>query len=199
MTLRAGMHNLIQRVRVLGAAGTADFSIGGITYWSDDEIQNRLDQHSRKVVREQMALEAEWRGNGSAVWFDYFWQLKDVEESGSGTVLWSVQDSAGSVIPRGDYEVNYQQRKVTFDADTGGTVRLLTYTAYDIYAAAADIWDEKASYVASAYDVKSDNHDLKRSQLRAAYQKQAETLRKRSYYAGKISGGSGRMWRGDMA
>jgi hypothetical protein len=183
----------------MGAAGANDFTIGEVTYWSDDRLQDKLDQHSRRVVRENLQMEGVWQGGGSALYYDYYWSLRDVEELSSGTAAWSVQNATGSVIATSAYEVNYPARKITFDADQAGEARYLSYTAYDVHYAAADVWDEKASYVAAAYDVKSDNHDLKRSQLRQAYEAQAAALRKKSYFAGKIRTGAARMYRGDMA
>ena len=36
---RAGMANLITEMRVLCQAGTADYSVAGVAYFSDDQIQ----------------------------------------------------------------------------------------------------------------------------------------------------------------
>lgn len=196
--MRDGMWNLVSRVRALAAAGTADYTIAGESYWTNDHVQEALDRNSRRVVREPLQNIAEWRGAGSAVWFDYYWKLPMVEEANSGTTIWSVQDGAGSVIGTANYSVNYDQRKITFTTDQRGEERYLTYTAYDVHSAAADIWDDKAGQVAASYDVASDNHDLKRSQMYRAYREQANQLRKRSQYGGKISAGAATMYRGDM-
>jgi hypothetical protein len=46
MAVRDGMANLIERLRPMAAAGTADFTLTGVsgTFWSDQMLQDRLDQ-----------------------------------------------------------------------------------------------------------------------------------------------------------
>lgn len=50
---------------------------------------------------------------------------------------------------------------------------------YDIYAAAGDIWEEKAAAVASLYDFKADGGDYARSQRYEQYMKMARSNRSR--------------------
>lgn len=54
---------------------------------------------------------------------------------------------------------------------------------YDLAAAAADIWGEKAAALASAYDVDADGADLKRSQLYAQAVRQEAHWKSRSVAA----------------
>jgi hypothetical protein len=42
------------------------------------------------------------------------------------------------------------------------------------------VWEQKASNVAARFDIKTDNHDLKRSQLRASYLQMAQLHKKRA-------------------
>ena len=42
---RAGMGTLIETLRGMTDAGTADYTIGATTYWSDDAVQMVLDRH----------------------------------------------------------------------------------------------------------------------------------------------------------
>jgi hypothetical protein len=41
----------------------------------------------------------------------------------------------------------------------------VTGRSYNVNLAAADVWRKKAAHYATAYDVSTDNHSLKRSQL----------------------------------
>lgn len=71
----------------------------------------------------------------------------------------------------------YVERYPLIDAD-GYEPDDTDWTAtYDLHAAAADIWDEKAAAVASDYDFSADGSSLQRSQVVAAYQRMARAQR----------------------
>jgi tRNA splicing ligase len=42
---RAGMSDLIAELRGMTDAGTADYTVGTVSYWSDDHLQTELDYH----------------------------------------------------------------------------------------------------------------------------------------------------------
>ena len=46
MALRTGMTNLVARVRALTGAGTAEYTAGSVTYWTDDHLQTILDSNN---------------------------------------------------------------------------------------------------------------------------------------------------------
>ena len=54
----------------------------------------------------------------------------------------------------------------------------------DLWAAAADVWEEKAAGVAAAYDFSADGHSLSRSQLPTQYLRQATMCRSRARIQG---------------
>lgn len=76
-----------------------------------------------------------------------------------------IQNGTGGTISTADYSVDYPRGLVTFVADTTGQTRYVTGYAYDMNAAAADVWTQKAAHYSVAYDVNTDNHGLKRSQI----------------------------------
>lgn len=55
---------------------------------------------------------------------------------------------------------------------------------YDLNAAAADIWDEKAASLAHLYDFKADGGDYSRSQAQENAMKQARVYRSRRSFRG---------------
>jgi hypothetical protein len=59
------------------------------------------------------------------------------------------------------------------------TANAAWYPTYDLNAAAADIWDEKAAAVAALYDFKADGGDYTRSQMFSMYQKLGSHYRSR--------------------
>lgn len=165
--MRTGMSALVERVRQLADAGTAEYSLAGETYYSDDQIEERLDRY-RKDFYEPLYEEPRYE-SGSAVYYDYYFGRSQVEQAGSGTAAWQVEDGAGSALGTAGYTVNYEARHIRFSADQGGTPYYLRGRAFDVNRTVSDIWYEKAANVAARFDIKTDNHDLKRSQLRASY------------------------------
>ena len=50
MALRTGMTNLVARVRALTGAGTAEYTAGTVTYWTDDHLQTILDANGGILI-----------------------------------------------------------------------------------------------------------------------------------------------------
>ena len=179
MAARVGMATLIIELRSRCDAGTADYSSGGQTFWTDDQLQTILDSHRADVKRERLLMSADQIG-GSAIYQDYYWGHEWVEEMGSGTAIWRVDDSSGSAVGTTLYTPEYRAKHLRFAANTLGTAYYLTYRVFDLDRAAADVWEQKAASVAMRFDVKTDNHDLKRSQLVQQYRDMAAQFRRRA-------------------
>lgn len=175
MTLRAGMRELVTQVRQLSSAELDEFTLAGQTYWSDDHLQSELDKHRADVTREKLAIRS-YDNAGTVEYYDYYFVLGNPEHAEGGTAVWRVENSAGSTIGTADYTVNYDAKHIRFTANTQGSAYYLSYRAYDVNRAAAGVWRKKAANVANRFDVSTDNHDLKRSQLRAAYIAEAQAL-----------------------
>jgi len=179
------MSDLITQLRGMANAGTADITLGGITYHTDEQLQSTLDRHREQVEREMLDIRADYQ-NGTAIYTRYGFYESDVERATSGTAAWRIENSAGSAYSgtvgtaAADYGVNYDAREITFNSNTNGTVYYLTYRTYDMNRAAADVWEEKAAYVAGEFDVKTDNHDLKRSQKGDGYLEMAKIFKRRA-------------------
>lgn len=172
MAARSTMAPLITELRRrVDESGTAD--------WSDDQLQDVLDRNRDDVRREGLRGESEYSG-GSVVYFDYYWHCGPWVEHADGGTVWRLEDSAGSAIGTALYTPEYGAKHLRFAANTGGSAYFLTYRAFDLDRAAADVWDDKAASVASRFDIKTDNHDLKRSQLAAQYRAMAADYRRRA-------------------
>jgi len=169
MAARAGMQELIIDLRGMTNAGTADYTIGNVTYWTDDQLQQILDSRRLDVYAEPLRSVFVLADGGSALYFDYFFDGKHTERAESGTVAWELETTAGSIIGTGLYTIEYEARKIRFDADQKGTAYRLNYRKYNVYAAASLILRQKAGQAASRFDVKIDNHSLKLSQLMRNY------------------------------
>ncbi len=178
MAARAGMSNLITRLRSMTNAGTADYTLSGGTYWTDDQLQSKLDMHSSRIERENLTREPAYEG-GTVTYTEFTFEHGNVEEAGTAT-RWRVETSTGTNIATSEYTVSYDQRRLTFTNDQGGTPYFLTYYSFDMERAAAAVWDDKAAHVSDSFDLKTDNHDMKRSQKYQMYTAEAAKWRKRA-------------------
>lgn len=163
---RTGMTNLLTELRGLTEAGTADYTVGTATYWADDTLQDILDIHRTDVIREQLQTYPNYVSAGSISYTDYRSTFAYFEATTGGTVIFYVQDAAGSTIGTANYTPDYRRGQLIFGADQGGTAYYLTGRSYDLNAAAADVWRRKAAhYAPSSFDFSTDNHSIKRSQV----------------------------------
>jgi len=193
MTARSGMSNLIQRVRELANVGTSEWTLNSVTYWSDDHVQTRLDQHRRDYV--EVIEPASEYVEGSTEYHDYRLSFGHLEETASGTTAWSVRGSGGTVQGTADYTVGYETGLIRFTADTAGSAMTVRYRAFDPYLAAADIWRARAANVALCYDIKEGEHSLSRSQMFKHCNAQAAQLERQAGNAGNTLV---RMYRSDL-
>jgi len=169
MAARTGMGSLIVDLRGMTNAGTADYTVGGVTYWTDDQLQQILDSRRLDIYAEPLRSVFVLADGGSALYFDYFFDGKHTERAESGTVAWELETTAGSIIGTALYTVEHEARKIRFAADQKGTAYQLNYRNYNIYAAASMVLRQKAGQSASRFDVKIDNHSLKLGQLMRNY------------------------------
>lgn len=161
---RSGLANAIKELRNMCNAGTADYTLSAVTYWSDDQLQQVLDQY-RTDFREALEMMPTYTG-GSVIYKEFYFSNPWVEHAESGSVAWRVETSDGiGTAGTADYSVNYHARNITFNSDQAGTIWMLHGRKFDIFKAAAHVWRHKASSYGAVYDVSTDNHSLKRSQL----------------------------------
>lgn len=182
---RSGLANVILKLRQMTNAGTADYSLAGVTFWSDDQLQAVLDQHRTDIFSQQLQTVPTVVG-GTTYYYDYYCTGGDYEQ---GTAAFQVTDSLGNAVAP---TVNYQMGHLSFGTvNQGGTTYYLTARAFDVSAAAAQVWKAKAAHVADAYDFSADGHSMSRSQLQKQY------LQMASLYAGESAPVSVSMMRGD--
>ena len=168
MTARASMAGLIRELREMTAAGTADYTVAGQSYFSDDHLQTDLD--NTQVLGRLVPLEPIFTpAAGAFQWFDY--HIPDgigpwIEDYTSGTALagWAVRDGSGNPLGTALYTANLDAQKITFSADQQGQIRYLDCTAYDLNAAAAQVWRRKAALEQKSVDWQSDNHKIAANQ-----------------------------------
>ena len=161
MTARTGLADIITVLRGLTQAGTADFAIGTTSYFNDDQLQIVLDRHRMDIDRELLQPVPGVLGGGTLEYKNYYSQFKNLE---SGTAIFNLENANGTDYGTALWTADYLNGRVAFGSDTAGSSVFLIGRAYDLNAAAADVWTQKSGAAATMYDFSTDNHSLKRSQ-----------------------------------
>lgn len=163
MTIRLGMTDLVNRLRQMAQADIAEYVLGGETYWSSEHLQDVLDRHRLDNFQETVYPTAQFE-NGATIYRDYYWQYGNAEQLTSGSAIWQLWTVDGVAVGTADYTADYNNQHIEFGTATDGASYLLNYRVYDLNRAASEVWRLKAANVASNFDIRTDNHDLKRSQ-----------------------------------
>jgi len=183
---RSGMSALRDELRGMTNAGTLDYTNGTLSYFSDNQLDTIFDKHSVHFVYEEIECVNPARiSNNVLVYTEYPLGFDHVEQSTGGTAIFIIQNNTGGTVSASDYTVDYTKGLVTFASDTLGVDYYVTGWAYDINAAAAEVYQMKANSVAGNFDFSTDNHSIKKSQVYDHYIKQVQ------YYKSLSKDGSG--------
>jgi hypothetical protein len=164
--VRQGMWPYITQVRALTGAGTSEYTVGDLTFWSDDDIQRTLDQNANYFVNSPLMWQPITATGGTLTYLTAQAAYSYLEAA-PGTVNTSrliIRDGAGSAVGTSSYTIDYQAGRITFGSDQGGTAYYLSGYTYDVYDAAADIWLERIAHFNEWYDFSADNQTFNRSQ-----------------------------------
>ena len=162
---RAGMSDLRDTLRGMTDVTEHDWTLGQQNFWDDLQLDKALDRHSVYVDHELMSTVDTYTEGGTIAVYDYVSRFGSFETIASGTAYFKVQDATGTIHGTAEWTTDYSLGQITFVTNTSGSSMYLTGYAYDLNAAAADIWNKKAAHFASAFDFSTDNHNVRRSQL----------------------------------
>lgn len=166
MTVRAGMESIIQRLRHMGQAGMEDYTVVDMIYWSDDHVQDILDNSRKRVTSASLRAEPQYI-NGTDEYKRYVLDLNPraymIEGTAGGTAVFRVADSNGTAVS--GYTWNENDLSVTFTADTDGSAYYLSGYAYDLNKAARELWLMKASHAYTAVNFSADGHRFDREKI----------------------------------
>lgn len=164
---RAGMVNLVRQLRSYTNTSESDRKLGGNTYWTDEQLQQRLDQ-TRRTWRFERIDSLPITVNGAPEYYEYQippYMGKHFEQGNNPDSGWCLRDSAGGSVDTSRYSFNADARIVSFGTvNQQGSAFYLDVRSYDLNRTAAGIWREKAAYYSTQVDWSSDNHDVKASQ-----------------------------------
>lgn len=179
MTVRSTMSALIEKTRGLTNTQTGDGTVEYAAYWSSQQIQDVLDRHRSDIYRQPIAPIQTYEG-GTVVYKNYPFGIQHLEQTSGGTAIFYVQGGDNTTVGTASYAIDYNRGEITFNSDTSGSVYYLYARAYDIDAAAAEIWRMKAAQVADSFDFSTDNHSVKKSQVYEHCLKMANYYEQRS-------------------
>lgn len=162
MTARTTMALPIARLRTMTDAATDDL-FNGVTFWTDDQLQDHLDAQSGPKV--DLTLTASTMlVNGVTDWRTQFFNVRtreayDYERNAQ------VVDASGYAINSLYFTVDWQRQMVTLTTDvTTQQAYYLRVTIFDMWDTAAEVWLEKAHQRAQYVDVKAGNHKIEFAQ-----------------------------------
>jgi hypothetical protein len=165
MAARTSMADLLLALRGLTSAGSAEYTVAGSAYWTDDQLQAVMDRHVYPIRHEALNPQPSIGAGGTVSYFNYQSPRRFWESTSGGTSRFIVQDESGATVGTSAYTVDYPYGRLTFGTDTTGLTRYVTGFSYDMNAAAADIFTQKAAHYVTAYDISTDNHSLSRGQI----------------------------------
>ena len=163
---RTGMSALIEELRGLTEAGTADYTVGTTVYWSDNSLQDILDSHRSDCIHYPLTAYPVVGTAGTSLYYEYRAHVEFFEQTTGGTAILYLQDSTGAQAGTALWSADYRRGVFTFVSNTAGTAFYLTGRSYDLNAAAGDVWRKKAAhYAPTSFNFSTDNHSISREQV----------------------------------
>lgn len=163
---RTTMTALIEEVRGMAEAGTSEYTVGTTVYWSDNSIQDILDNNRIDWTYELLQPYPKVGAGGTLSYLEYRFPRGYLEATSGGTSVLYLQDGAGATLGTSLWTSDNRRGVFTFTSDTLGTTIYFTGRTYDLKASASDIWRRKAShYAPTSFDFSTDNHSISREQV----------------------------------
>ncbi len=175
MAARPGMTDLLSTLRGMTDAGTADYTIAGVPYWSDTQLQDVLDKH-RYDIRSEVLMPQPSYVPGGVEYYQYNSSFDNFEATTGGTAIFIIKDGVGNVQGTATYTADYVTGRIEFASNTGGVDYYLTGRSYDLNAAASDVWKRKASQVAKAFSFSTDNMRVDKGAMVRSYMDMANAF-----------------------
>lgn len=158
---RSSMNTLIARLRGFTSASPDEVTINGVTYFSDDHLQAVLEAHSTYHSRVAVYPIGEYT-SGVMIYIRYPLPYYLIWAEGAGTgSAWRLADGNGADAPAHTFYM--ESRQVLFDEPTDGRTYYLSAMAYDLHAAAADVWRQKLAHASKRVSFSVDGQSVSAS------------------------------------
>lgn len=166
---------LINTLRRMAGVGPSEYTLGDFTYWTDEQLEEILAGHvSARLIQLPVQVRSSVDADGLTVY------LHGQIPQFAGTLdtdSVEITDSRGATVDGVTVEAD---GRLEFDTDQRSVLLYASGLAYDLNAAAAEVCEAWAGVLASAYDVRLDGQEMKRSQGAAAIAKRAATFRSKA-------------------
>ena len=147
--------------------------------WTDDQAQSILDRNSARYLSVPVRPLPSFQ-SGAYVYKEYHVGIGHIEEPVTGDVTrFRLFDSGGTNITTG-FSFDWQNGRITFASDQEGETYYLDFFSYDLNAAAAEGWNEKAAAAAARFDFSADGASFSRSAEYKAFSDMAKLYSSRS-------------------
>ena len=150
---------LVDDLRQMVSAGTAEYSVNATSYWSDAQLQTALDHHRKLLNFEQIEWMPYVQAGGSLAYTRG--EVCSNYALIPGTAGGTVQNAGGTAVSSWTLD---RDGYISFAADSRGSAYFFTGWSYDMNAAAAEICENWATSLKGLVDVQSDDQQLKLSQ-----------------------------------
>jgi hypothetical protein len=175
------MSYLIEEVRRLTGASTAEYTVGTVSYYTDDHIERILD--SRRVRMARIPVEYEYEldsvaGDGSQAYLHATVPFAWLEDTSGGTSGFVLSNGQGSLLAGSIFTLSPEDGYIEFSSDRGGTTFYASGWVHDPYQAAVDVLTSWASELSRQVDWVSDNMRVNRSQKAKSLREQINVLNK---------------------
>lgn len=161
MPVRATMATLISKTRLL-------INDAGSTTWTDQQVQDILDQSRTDVIDYPLTSSPTYAGD----YLDHYADVGDWEDGSTFLGSGGVSITPSTLEPLlGHWKFSTSQLPPV----------LLTGRYFDVYCAAADLLEMQAAQLSMSYDITVDGQTLKRSQMADALRRQASNYRQRQF------------------
>jgi hypothetical protein len=163
--MRTGMRYLVRRLREMTEAGLQDYELAGVTYWTDDTLEDILDE--KRTRQEDVALTARPEYISSVDIYKRYeipWSMGHaLEGTEGGTTVFRVYNSIGTTVT--GWTFNDRDMSIEFSSDQEGTAYYWSGYQYDIRAAAVEVWLRKAAHSYNAINFSADGHRFDRKAI----------------------------------
>lgn len=167
--MRETLANLVTRTRrLVGDPACAS------QYFEDDQIQDALDEQRWDVTYTELRPRPTYAQTLAAQWLDYY------DPAYGGNWEDDIAFCTGGYVPLTPDVVDNIVGHWTFAVSQPPPVMIVFGKTFDIYAAAGDLVEQRASAVMLDFDVTSDKQAVLRSQKHAMLTAQAQKLRAKS-------------------
>ena len=162
MTVRAGMQTIVNKLREMTAAAY-DEEFGGVRFWSDDQLQDILDQHKR--ITHYPLISAPYTVTDGQELGRHTWTPRNAREryEESETTVFDI-NGGSDLVDAGTASIDYETRLVTYLTayleDAATNTHEIVLTSYNMNDAASEVWESKAAQRHEYIRTKAGAHTL---------------------------------------